>query len=621
MAVSGVRSSCETLATKSRRITSSRRSSLTSWSTSTSPNGAPSGSQRRAPLTCSVDPSPPPSVTSRESVEVPAASWRSSSAICGSRASSISGCPRPSRPGGTSSSSCARSFMSTIRPARSVTTTPSTMPRRIASSRSRSTRSAVIVVATSDAISASCSSSTPRSSARSAARYGGGAPLASVRAKATRRWTRRSSRRETTIATASPRRTAMRSPPRRSRRRWATFAATVTSGIAERTTRTSSPRVWRQAAYRSRAPTVALIRTARPLPPRSAARISGRSAWFSSDSEERVDSPSTRPSDATTVRRTPRSSASRAQAASRTRPDAHGNVSPATRASARRRSASVSIWCCSTVTATYGIATSSAPTSATSVGTRNWTTRLRLERVGIELVADTADGEDELRVRIISLEALPQPAHVDVHGPRLDVHLGSPYEVQEGEPIVHPMGVADEELEQLELPEGKTERLPVEEELVGVEVEPEPPALEHLVRRAWLLGQAPPEHGVHPGHQLAGAERLGHVVVGPELQAEDTVDLGGARREDDDRQRARRLGGAEPAADLEPVDPGQHEVEDHQRRALHLDERERALPRLRLADGVAALLEVKAHELADVLLVLDHEDAPLHGHRTQPGPG
>src|SRR5262249_58208321 len=151
-----------------------------------------------------------------------------------------------------------------------------------------------------------------------------------------------------------------------------------------------------------------------------------------------------------------RSLASRAHAASRTGPDVHGSVSAATRASARRRSASVSIWCRSTVTATYGIATRSAPTSATSVGTRNWKTRLRLERVGIELVADTADGEDELRVRIISLEALPQPAHVDVHGPRLDVPLGSPYELQEGAPLVHPMRVADEELEQLALPEVKS---------------------------------------------------------------------------------------------------------------------------------------------------------------------
>ena len=41
MAVSGVRSSCETLATKSRRIRSAWRRSVMSWSTSTAP-GAPS---------------------------------------------------------------------------------------------------------------------------------------------------------------------------------------------------------------------------------------------------------------------------------------------------------------------------------------------------------------------------------------------------------------------------------------------------------------------------------------------------------------------------------------------------------------------------------------------------
>src|SRR5207247_5830516 len=56
-------------------------------------------------------------------------------------------------------------------------------------------------------------------------------------------------------------------------------------------------------------------------------------------------------------------------------------------------------------------------------------------------------GEDELGVGVIALDASPQPADVDVHGARLDVRLGAPYEVQQLEPIVHPIGVADEELE------------------------------------------------------------------------------------------------------------------------------------------------------------------------------
>ena len=41
---SGVFSSCETLATKSWRIRSSRRSSVTSWKTSTAPRGGGPGS-------------------------------------------------------------------------------------------------------------------------------------------------------------------------------------------------------------------------------------------------------------------------------------------------------------------------------------------------------------------------------------------------------------------------------------------------------------------------------------------------------------------------------------------------------------------------------------------------
>src|SRR5207247_9325904 len=112
-------------------------------------------------------------------------------------------------------------------------------------------------------------------------------------------------------------------------------------------------------------------------------------------------------------------------------------------------------------------------------------------------------GEDELGVGVIALDASPQPADVDVHGARLDVRVGAPYEVQELEPIVHPIGVADEELEELELPQGEAEALPIDEPLVGVEVEPQAAPLEDLVRGRGVLAVRAPEHGPHPRHQLA----------------------------------------------------------------------------------------------------------------------
>jgi hypothetical protein len=42
-------------------------------------------------------------------------------------------------------------------------------------------------------------------------------------------------------------------------------------------------------------------------------------------------------------------------------------------------------------------------------------------------------------------------------------------------------------------------------------------------------------NGTHPGQELAESERLDHVVVGAELEADDTIDLLSARGHHDDR--------------------------------------------------------------------------------------
>ena len=71
-----------------------------------------------------------------------------------------------------------------------------------------------------------------------------------------------------------------------------------------------------------------------------------------------------------------------------------------------------------------------------------------------------------------------------------------------------------------------------------------------------------PQEGLDAAHQLAQAERLGQVVVGAELQADDLVDLVVARGEQEDR----RLGavGAQAAQHLEAVDARQADIEDDQ---------------------------------------------------------
>jgi hypothetical protein len=60
--------------------------------------------------------------------------------------------------------------------------------------------------------------------------------------------------------------------------------------------------------------------------------------------------------------------------------------------------------------------------------------------------------------------------------------------------------------------------------------------------------------------QLARLERLGHIVVGAELQADDPVDVVPARGQHDDRNAARP---ADAPQRLHPVQARHHHVENH----------------------------------------------------------
>ena len=115
-----------------------------------------------------------------------------------------------------------------------------------------------------------------------------------------------------------------------------------------------------------------------------------------------------------------------------------------------------------------------------------------------------------------------------------------------------------------------------------------------------------PQQRAHARHQLGGAERLGHVVVGADLEPQQLVALAGAGGDDQDRRVAVL---ADAARDLQAVHAGQPQVQHHQSR---LQARE-------VGEGVAAVgramaleargLEVLHHDVRDALVVLDHQDA------------
>ena len=113
-----------------------------------------------------------------------------------------------------------------------------------------------------------------------------------------------------------------------------------------------------------------------------------------------------------------------------------------------------------------------------------------------------------------------------------------------------------------------------------------------------------------PAHQLAQAERLGQVVVGAELEADDLVDLVVARRQDQDRHLG--AGRAQAAEDLEAVDAGQADVEDDEVGRLVRRDLEALLAGAGDGDLVALLLEGVLDPARDGVLVFDDEDGGCH---------
>ncbi len=131
--------------------------------------------------------------------------------------------------------------------------------------------------------------------------------------------------------------------------------------------------------------------------------------------------------------------------------------------------------------------------------------------------------------------------------------------------------------------------------------------LEHAVRVDRALGA--PQHRFDAGDELARVERLGHVVVGAQFEADDLVDVVVARGEHDHGD-ARAL--AQLAADGESVHLRHHDVEYDEVRVGRARLLQRLLAVERLNHIEALVAEVEASELDDVSLVVDYKDCVRH---------
>ncbi len=119
----------------------------------------------------------------------------------------------------------------------------------------------------------------------------------------------------------------------------------------------------------------------------------------------------------------------------------------------------------------------------------------------------------------------------------------------------------------------------------------------------------PSQHCADACGEFLGDERFGEVVVGTCLEA-GTHGVGvGAGGDHDDRHVAQSADGA---ADIEPVDAGEHDVDEHDVAGLAGERRDRVLAVGGLRDLPALVLQRQLHRRADSFVVLDGQDSCTH---------
>jgi hypothetical protein len=131
-------------------------------------------------------------------------------------------------------------------------------------------------------------------------------------------------------------------------------------------------------------------------------------------------------------------------------------------------------------------------------------------------------------------------------------------------------------------------------------------------QRGGPLACPPPQQRPRPGGKLVEGERLGQVVIGPGVQPADPVGHSATCREHEDRRPLAPL--PQPAAQLEPVHVGQHDVKDN-RVVRMLDRHPQALfTGQGHIDRIPLLLQPALEHRRHLHRILDHQKP----HRTHP---
>src|SRR3712207_222836 len=183
-----------------------------------------------------------------------------------------------------------------------------------------------------------------------------------------------------------------------------------------------------------------------------------------------------------------------------------------------------------------------------------------------ENIPDAPRGVDELGVPGVALDLLAEVADVDVYC-ALVAELVAPHPPQKRAAREHPAGARGEGHEELELGVGQVDLLAAHGDPAAGEVDPQAVVVE-LVGALARRDRRPAHDRPYARYQFSYGERLGDVVVGPELKPHYPVYLVVFRSEHDDAHVALR---PDPPTDLSAVQLGEHDVQDDEVRLVALE--------------------------------------------------
>src|SRR5262249_45189566 len=120
----------------------------------------------------------------------------------------------------------------------------------------------------------------------------------------------------------------------------------------------------------------------------------------------------------------------------------------------------------------------------------------------------------------------------------------------------------------------------------------------------FVLAMSPAQEGLDARHQLHETERLGHVIIGADLQPDYLINLLAASREHDDRRGVARA--AKLFADVESAYLRQHHVQYNQVQLLLRSQAQASGAVARDLHRIAFVLETVAQRYRHRLIIFDN---------------